>query len=134
MSVDNVLKDGSLFYEDCVLVGTSKPIGFHRIDNRIVIDELRTVDESELTDIGYLFSGEIDGSAYAGGEGFSHGSYGFFLKKTDEVLNWALMSLESNPFIKVEIGSGSVRFLSTSGEAWVVPNDDITKVYVERND
>lgn len=134
MNVNDALKDGSLFYEDCVLVGTSNPIGFHRIEDRIVIDELKTVDGSELTDISYLFDEKIDGSTYAGGEGFSHGSYGFFLKKTDEVLNWALMSLESNPFIKVEIGSGSVRFLSTSGEAWVVPNDDITKVFVERHD
>jgi hypothetical protein len=133
VNVDDLRKDGSLFYDDCILVGTSEPIGFHRIEERIVIDEMNIVDELELTDIRYLFDEEIDGSAYAGGEGFSHGSYGFFLKSTGGVLNWAVMSLESNPFIKVEIGSGSVRFLSTSGEAWVVPNDDIRHVLIERN-
>jgi hypothetical protein len=131
VDVDNLLNEGNLFYEDCILVGNSTPIGFHRVDNRIVIDELGTIDESDLTDIAYLFSREIDGSTYAGGEGFNHGSYGFFLKRTGDVLNWALMSLESNPFAQVEIDKGSVRFLSTSGETWVVPDDDITRVLVE---
>lgn len=131
VDVDNLIRQDNLLFDDCVVVGNSKVIGFSRIDKRIVIDETIVIDASDLSDIDYLFSQEIDGSNYAGGEASDHGSYGFFFKKTGDVLDWALMSTGSNPFCQVEVGSGSVRFLSTSGEAWIVPDNDITKVFVE---
>lgn len=131
MDVDNLIHHENLFFTDWILIGSSKILGFHRVEHRIVVDELVTIDESDLSVIGYLFSVEIEGCNYSGGEAAEHGSYGFFLKKTGDVLDWALMSTESNPFCQVEVGSGIVRFLSTSGETWAVPDDDITKVFVE---
>lgn len=131
LDVNNLLSQGNLIYDDCIIIGSSKVIGFSCDASKVVLGCEICIDAADLSDIGYKFSFETNGSVYCGGESSDHGSYGFFLKKTNGSLDWALMALESNPFIRVEICIESVRFLSSAGFTWVVPDDDITKVYIE---
>lgn len=134
LDVNNLLNQENLFFDNCILTRASNLIGFHIDADKVILDSELTIDQFELSAIGYHFSVEINGSVYAGGEGLNHGSYGFFYKKTDGKLNWALMALESNPFASVMVLQNEVRFLSTSGLAWVVPGDDIANVFIVNDD
>lgn len=134
MDVNDLVRQEEFFYADCIAIGHLQIAGYKIINNQIEIDNNIFIDEIDLTNIFQNFSIEIDGVNYVGGEASAHGSCGFFYKKTGNSLNWALMSLKSNPFIQVEICPERVRFFSSSGLIWVVPNDDIKKVYIETND
>ena len=81
MDVNNLVGQSKLFYEDCIVLGNSKVLKFHRAGNRINTDEPMTIDEPELVSLGYLFSQNVGAISYAGGEAAEHGSYGFSRKQ-----------------------------------------------------
>jgi hypothetical protein len=130
VDVNDLIRQEEFFYADCIAIDHLRIVGYNIKDCEIEIDENIPINRSDLTNIFQNFSVEVDGSNYVGGEASAHGSCGFFYKKTGDFLNWALMSLDSDPFISVEVCRGSVRFLSSSGVTWVVPDDDVTQVYL----
>ena len=132
MSVLDLLKNEEFFNDNCVVIGDSKATGYKWLDDRIVLDENIIIDEMKLTSVFEEFSIEINGSIYAGGDASSHGSCGFFYKKTNERLDWALMTLEFGPFIGVEHQKGKIVFLTSSDKKWIVEKDDLTCSYIER--
>lgn len=130
MDVNTLLCNENLFYANCI--ATNALISsFSVIENKILLDGDDVVDFSNLADICHIFLVEHDGSQYGGGEALNHGSYGFFYKKTGHVLDWALMSLESNPFVQVRICEKEARFSASSGLIWIVPSNEIAKVYID---
>ncbi|MCY0911389.1 hypothetical protein [Massilia antarctica] len=133
MDVKKLIARGEFFYADCIAINSSQIVGYEIKNHKIEIDHQIPVDISDLTDIFPNFSVEMGESTYVGGEAASHGSCGFFYKKTQDVLNWALISTESNPFINVEVHQESIRFLTSSGFTWIVPGDNIKAVYIERS-
>jgi hypothetical protein len=126
------LFDRELFYcADCVLNGQLEVIGYRLIKGQPRIDRSIQVGRGDLTDVFLNFSVEIDRATYAGGEASAHGSCGFFYKKTAGRLIWAAMSMESSPFISVDIFCNRVAFLSSTGHKWVVNENDIFSLHVE---
>ncbi|NHZ94276.1 hypothetical protein [Massilia sp. CCM 8734] len=131
MDVKKLIDQEEFFYADCIAINSCELIGFEIKGNRIEFDHKIVIDMSDLTYIFNNFSVDIAGSIYAGGEGASHGSCGFFYKKTHDYLDWILISTESNPFTSVEIKNNDARFSTSSGATWVVPNNNIKAVYIE---
>ncbi|MBW8724510.1 MAG: hypothetical protein JF625_05050 [Inquilinus limosus] len=131
MAADDLVRREELFYEDCVVLADSRIIGFRVSDGEFVLGEELPEDALDTTDIFANFSIEIDGALYVGGEAAAHGSCGFFYKMTGGRLDWALMSLESEPFVGVERCDGGVRFLAASGAAWIVRGDDVTRIQIQ---
>lgn len=109
----------------------SRIFGFSVSDGKFVIGEELSEGALDTTDIFANFSIEIDGALYVGGEASAHGSCGFFYRMTGGRLDWALMSLESEPFVGVERCEGGVRFLAASGAAWIVRGDDVTRIQIQ---
>jgi hypothetical protein len=105
-------------YADCVAIGNGAILRSHRIDC------------SNLTDVFQLFAADNDGSKYSGGEAAAHGSCGYFCKTTNGNLDWAIMALESSPFVQVKFEKHLVTFISSSGERWTIKDDDITLLKV----
>ena len=132
MIVSDLIRREQFFHSDCIAVNSFGIMGYKFTNGQFEIEPDVSIDESDLTDILQNFSVEIDGASYVGGEASAHGSCGFFYKMTGDSLSWALMSLESNPFIGVEVHGGSARFLSSSGVTWVVPSDDLKMLYIEK--
>jgi hypothetical protein len=118
------------FYADCIVTSQSDVIGYKIINGQPEVDWSVRVEKDELTDIFQNFSTNIAGSTYVGGEASAHGSCGFFYKKTGDVLNWALMSLDSEPFVSVEEIQGGIAFISSAGHKWVVLGDNIEGVHI----
>ena len=111
-------------YANCVWLG-DRFVACRIVGDRVVLDDRVAVDVDDRADACTLFVDEVDGVSYGGGESTAHGSCGFFFKKTGHRLDWALFSLESDPFVGVEIAPGQVRFISQSRDAWVVEQDDV---------
>jgi hypothetical protein len=118
------------FYADCIVTSQSDVIGYKIINGQPEVDWSVRVEKDELTDIFQNFSTNIAGSTYVGGEASAHGSCGFFYKKTGDVLNWALMSLDSEPFVSFEEIQGGIAFISSAGHKWVVLGDNIEGVHI----
>ncbi|NHZ93888.1 hypothetical protein F2P45_33560 [Massilia sp. CCM 8733] len=133
MDVKKLIDQEEFFYADCIAINSCELIGFEINGNKIEFNNKVIVDTSDLTYIFKNFSVDIAGSTYAGGEGASHGSCGFFYKKTDGYLDWILISTESNPFVRVEIIDNDARFSTSSGATWIIPNNNIQAVYIETN-
>jgi hypothetical protein len=125
------LENNEFFYADFIAIRNSKIFSCDLANGKINLNENAIINKSDIVEVNINFSIEINGSIYAGGESPAHGAYGFFYKKTDGFLDWALTSLESNPFIGVESFDSRVRFLSSSGFGWVVANDDVVNVYID---
>ena len=132
VDTSGLIGDEEFFYANCILLKSGEVLGYSPKNGRIEIDPGVSFDGSDLTDLMQMFRVDVDGSSYVGGEGSAHGSCGFFYKKTGDGVDWALISQESNPFIGVEFEGSKARFLSSSGAEWVVPEDDITRVYTEK--
>ncbi|OWJ61386.1 hypothetical protein [Inquilinus limosus] len=131
MAADDLVRREEFFYADCVLTPDSRIIGFSVSDGAFVIGEDLSTDDLDTTDIFGNFRIEIDGALYVGGEASAHGSCGFFYKMTGGHVDWALISLESEPFVGVERCDGGVRFLAASGAAWIVRGDDVTRIHIQ---
>ncbi|MES2636249.1 MAG: hypothetical protein V4605_02910 [Pseudomonadota bacterium] len=131
MDAIKLLENDEFFYADFIAIRNSKIFSYDLTDGKITLNQNATINEFDIVEIYIIFSVEINGSIYAGGESPVHGSYGFFYKKTDGFLDWALTSLDSNPFIGVENFDNCVRFLSSSGFGWIVANDDIVNAYID---
>ncbi|NHZ32464.1 hypothetical protein [Massilia rubra] len=128
-----LIDHGNFYYADCIATDSSRVMGYRIDSDKIELDDSIIVDESELTSIFQNFSVEIGNSTYSGGEAAAHGSCGFFCKRIGGLLDWILVSTESNPFISVELHKECVRFRTSSGFIWVVPNDKIESVYIEND-
>ncbi|WP_152036636.1 hypothetical protein [Burkholderia pyrrocinia] len=115
---------------DCIVVGQSSVFGYKIISGQPKIDGALHIKSDCLTNIFQNFSVDIAGATYVGGEVAAHGSCGFFYKRTGDVLNWALMSLDSEPFVLVEKIDGGVAFLSSVGRKWVVRGNDMENVRI----
>ena len=109
-------------------------MGYKIRNGSVEIDDAIVVDESDLTFIFENFSVKIGDSTYSGGEAASHGSCGFFCKRTGGLLDWIVMSTESNPFTSVEVNEDSVRFGTSSGYIWTIPNDNIGAIHIEKEE
>jgi hypothetical protein len=106
-------------------------VGYKIVEGRLDIDGSARVDDGNLTDIYQNFSVDMADSTYVGGEASAHGSCGFFYKRTGNILNWALMSLDSNPFVSVEEIDNGVAFISNTGHRWIVHGDHIEDLRIE---
>ncbi|WP_334002716.1 hypothetical protein [Burkholderia cepacia] len=118
------------FCADCIVNGKSDVIGYRIKDGQPEMDRSIRVAEDDLTDVFKNFATDIEGSLYVGGEASAHGSCGFFYKITNGVLDWALMSLDSEPFVSVEKIHGGVAFVSSADRKWVVCGDNIENVKI----
>ena len=127
----DLIEREQFFYANCLVIGPAEILGSELINNKIEMDRAAQIDTSDLTEVFGNFQSEIDGAVYSGGEATAHGSCGFFCKKTEGRLDWALMSLDSEPFVDVECSGGDIRFLSGSGSVWVVEGGDITRIHIE---
>jgi hypothetical protein len=119
------------FYADCIVAGQSDVIGYRISNGKLEADLCVCIEKDDLTDIFQNFTTNIAGSTYVGGEASAHGSCGFFYKKTGDILNWALMSLDSEPFVSVEKIQDGIAFVSSSGHRWVVLGDNIKDVHID---
>ncbi|MEW1660089.1 hypothetical protein [Streptomyces sp. NPDC093707] len=81
------------------------------------LDEVLAEGPDWVTDIGRNQSVPLaDGGFLWGGEGVSHGSYGFCGRLcADRTLVWALFFEESNPFTDIRVSGNTAVFRSTSG-------------------
>ncbi|UOD30907.1 hypothetical protein INH39_04000 [Massilia violaceinigra] len=122
------------YYADCMATNSSRVMGYRIRNDKVEIDDAIVVDESDLTLIFENFSVKIGNSTYSGGEAASHGSCGFFCKRTGGLLDWIVMSTESNPFTSVEVNEDGVRFGTSSGLIWTVPNDNIGAIHIEKEE
>lgn len=105
------------FYTDCIVAGQSDVIGYRISNGKLEADWSVCIERDDLADIFHNSSTNIAGSTYVGGEASAHGSCGFF-KKTGDILNWALMSLDSEPFVSVEKIQDGIAFVSSAGHRW----------------
>jgi hypothetical protein len=127
---EELIRRERLPYANCIADEYGRFVSFSIVDNRVVLNATEGVDMSDTTDVVSNFLINIDGSVYGGGEGSAHGSCGFFYKMTNEKIDWALMSLESNPFVNATQVGNDISFLSTSGLNWIVPNGKISNTYL----
>jgi hypothetical protein len=116
---------------DCVWID-GRLVAFRIVDDAVVLDASIPVDRDDLTHVFAKFFRQVDGATYGGGEASAHGSCGFFFKRTGQGLDWALMSLASDPFIGVQAAPGQLRFRSQSGDEWVVEHDDPARTRIVR--
>ncbi|MDE9430801.1 hypothetical protein [Xenorhabdus bovienii] len=130
LDVDELVSREEFYSSDCIFIKGSGLFGYRLENNNFIFDSEIHIDEDNLTDIFANFSSEYNDAVYVGGEASSHGSCGFFYKKKNECIDWLLMSSESDPFVNVIFDKGSISFLSSSGYAWVVSNDDILSVKI----
>lgn len=132
MNVAKFIDQEELFHANCLVISNSRIATYEIVDGKLEIGPDLDIGNLELTDIHQNFSREIEGSRYVGGEASAHGSCGFFYKKTGESLDWALMSLESDPFVDVELSPHGVTFTSSSGSRWAIADDDIASLRIEQ--
>lgn len=90
------------------------------------LEEVLAEDPDWVTDIGRNRSVPLsDGGFLWGGEGVSHGSYGFCGRfHADHTLAWALFFEDSNPFTEIRVSENTAVFCSTSGVSITVDIDD----------
>ncbi|QZL08827.1 hypothetical protein K2224_38030 (plasmid) [Streptomyces sp. BHT-5-2] len=90
------------------------------------LDEVLAEDPDWVTDIGRNRSVSLaDGGFLWGGEGVSHGSYGFCGRlRADHTLVWVLFLEDSNPFTEIRVSGNAAVFRSTSGKSITVDIDD----------
>ncbi|MFG2288702.1 hypothetical protein ACGFOU_21870 [Streptomyces sp. NPDC048595] len=90
------------------------------------LEEVLAEDPDWVTDIGRNRSVPLaDGGFLWGGEGVSHGSYGFCGRlHADHTLVWALSFEESNPFTDIQVSGNTAIFRSTSSASITVDIDD----------
>ena len=131
VDVRDILEKGEFFYADCIVTDQSEVLSYMVMNSRIETDRIAEIDINVTTSIFQNFSVSIEDSVYVGGEAAAHGSCGFFYKKTGDVLNWFLMSTESDPFVSVDIIGNDVVFLSESGCKWFVCGGNIKSVVIK---
>jgi hypothetical protein len=90
------------------------------------LEEVLAEDPDWVTDIGRNRSVPLaDGGFLWGGEGVSHGSYGFCGRlHADHTLVWVLFFEDSNPFTDIRVSGNTAVFQSTSGISITVDIDD----------
>lgn len=120
MDVVNLMRKGEFFFADCIAITGVGVFGYHLIDRKLVLDNGLCVDPNDTTDIFESFALSIGGAVYAGGEAAAHGSCGYFSKWVGGALEWALMSLDSDPFVNVQQRGKTIAFVSSSGSVWLV--------------
>lgn len=128
----DLIRSESFFYADCIALSRTRVIGYTIAGARLALDDLIGIDESDVTDAFERFSIEIDGAIYAGGEGASHGSYGFFYKRTGNHVDWVVMSTTLDPFVAARRTDGAIAFVTQAGDAWVVSADDVVNLRIDR--
>ncbi len=128
----DLIRDESLFQADCIAFSRTRVTGYTVAGSRLDLDEAIEIDVSEVTDAFERFSIEIDGVTYAGGEGASHGSYGFFYKRTGHRVDWIVMSTTSDPFVAGRRAGGAIAFMTQAGHEWVVSGDDVANLRIDR--
>lgn len=128
----DLIRSESLFYADCIALSRTRVIGYTIAGARLALDDTIGVEESDVTDAFERFSVEIDGATYAGGEGTSHGSYGFFYKRTGNDVDWVVMSTTSDPFVAARHTDSGIAFVTQAGDAWVLSADDVANLRIVR--
>jgi len=126
-AADEVLQSGRFVHADCMWV-CDRFIAYRLEQQAIVPEPDIVVDGQDLTDVFPLFTEQHGDVTYGGGEAAAHGSCGFFFRRSAAGLDWALMSLDSEPFVGVELERDRARFRSRSGVAWVVDLASPTRV------
>ncbi|WP_411122213.1 hypothetical protein [Streptomyces sp. x-19] len=97
-----------------------------RFGDSFDLEAVLAEDPDWVTDIGKNRSVPLaDGGFLWGGEGVSHGSYGFCGRlRADNTLVWALFFEESNPFTEIQVSGSTAVFRSTSGVSITVDIED----------
>ena len=131
MDVNKLISEEKFFYADCVIIDDDSIIEFKVKKGSIELLNGLSPSELETTDIFNRFILDYKGSTYCAGEAAAHGSCGFFYKKTGNILDWALVSTESEPFIEIIISNRLLNFRSQSGATWIVSNDDIRNLIIQ---
>lgn len=131
LDADEMLRREEFVGENCVWLG-HRFIAYRIVDDVLVLDEALPLDTDHIADACALFCEQLDGDTYGGGESASHGSYGFFFKRSAKGLDWALFSRGSDPFVGVEVTPSEARFRSQSGDVWIVERDEVNRIRIER--
>ncbi|MGN6525259.1 MAG: hypothetical protein ACTHL8_02620 [Burkholderiaceae bacterium] len=131
MDADEMLRREEFVDEDCVWLG-HRFIAYRIVDDVLVLDGALPLDADHIADACALFREQVGGDTYGGGESASHGSYGFFFKRSAKGLDWALFSRRSDPFVGVELTPSEARFRSQLGDVWIVERDEVNRVRIER--
>ncbi|MFI9078293.1 hypothetical protein ACIGW8_17705 [Streptomyces sioyaensis] len=97
-----------------------------RFGDAFDLEEVLAEDPDWVTDIGRHQSVPLAGGGFLwGGEGVSHGSYGFCGRlHSDHTLVWALFFEDSNPFTDIRVSGNTAVIRSTSGVLLTVDIDD----------
>jgi hypothetical protein len=128
---DEMLRNEQFVYANCVWFD-GRFVAYDLDGDQVVLDERAPLDTNDLVDAFSQFNRHVDGATYAGGESTAHGSCGFFFKRGARGLEWALFSLESDPFVDVEVTPSQARFRSQSGDVWIVERDEVNHARIER--
>jgi len=118
-------------YSNCIVIGAGEPLAYALVENKLVVGDDIDAAAASLTYVFQNFSIEIDGATFRGGEAAAHSACGWFCQEVNGRLVWALMSLESGPFIGLEVGGDWLCFISASGSRWRVHAGDIRSLSVE---
>lgn len=132
LDASELLRREEFVYANCFLVRNSTFVSYRLDQDRVVIDRVAYFDPSNLTSVFNNFSCQIGDSTFAGGEAAGHGSGGYFYRKTGDRVAWVVMSIDSGPFVDVDVFGGDVVFLSAEGTRWIVRNGDVTSIYIQR--
>jgi hypothetical protein len=130
-NASELLRGETFVHADCPWLG-DRFVPFHVAAGKVVVEEQGTVDVDDLTDAFTTFELHAGDATYGGGEASSHGSCGFFFKRRRDRIEWAVMSLESEPFIGAEMSSDTVSFRTQSGDTWVVHEDSPARIRIVR--
>jgi len=118
-AADEMLHSGRFVHADCMWV--RERFVAYRLEQQVIVPEPdAVVDAEDLTDVFPLFTVHDGDATYGGGEAAAHGSCGFFFRRSASGLDWALMSLDSEPFVGVELERDRAIFRSRSAASWIV--------------
>lgn len=131
MDAGGLLEQEKFYCANCIATGAFNVEAYELDGGRPRIAADTKIDPENLTDVGQSFLVRVGESFYGGGEAIAHGSYGYFFKRSDGELKWAVMSLDLGPFIGVEPCENGVRFIASDGSRWEIIGDDVFGSHVE---
>lgn len=126
-----MLARGEFVHANCLWTD-GRFFAYRLVDDAVALLPDVVLDLQDLCDADCRFSQAAGSATYGGGDSTAHGSCGFFFKRGERGIAWALFSLESDPFVGVEVTASGARFRSQCGDTWVVVGDDITQARMER--
>ncbi|AZK64776.1 hypothetical protein [Pectobacterium versatile] len=124
LDVHELVKKEEFYYSDLIYIKGSGFLEYTIANNGLVFNKKNQIKGVELTDIFANSTSESNGSIYVCGECSAHSSCGFFYKKTNENIDWFLMSLEFGPFVNIIKNDREIRFLSEENSGFIVLNNN----------